>query len=429
MRNFRAKVGGCRIITSMTNQLQTHYNLLLGLETPWKVIDVQLVIEDSKVVVEVEHGGKKDCCSECDNACIIKDHAPIRQWRHLDTMNFETVIKARTPRTLCEDCGVKTVAVPWAGKHSRFTLMFEAFAIAVLAAARTLEAGRKLLGLSWDGANSIITRAVERGLAQRDLTEVTRVGIDEKSFLRGQNYITLLNDLDGGRVLDVVPERTEKACRDLINKALPTDWSRFKIEAVAMDMWPAFRNAASDLLEQAEVVYDRFHISKYLGEAVDQVRRAEHKQLLAQGDSSLTGTRYSWLRSAETRTEKHEDVLKELCSLNLKTSRAWAIKETFQEFWNTHNEGFAEGVFKRWYSWAVRSQLKPIVKVAKMLKRHLDGLMSYFRHRISNAVSEGLNSKIQAIKSSARGFRSFENYRNRILFSCGKLALSPKIVH
>ena len=413
----------------MLNQLHRHYSLLLGLQTPWKVANVDLQIEASRVVIQVEHNGGKERCIECAKACKIKDHAAERQWRHLDTMNFETVIKARTPRTNCAGCGVKTVAVPWAEKSSRFTLMFEAFAIAVLEVARSLEAGRQLLGLSWDSANTIIRRAVERGLAQRDISEVTRVGIDEKSFLRGHNYITLLNDLDGGRVLDVVPERTEKACRELIVKALPTDWSRFKIEAVAMDMWPAFKNAATDLLEEAEIVYDRYHVAQYLGNAVDQVRRAEHKDLMAQGDQSLVGARYSVLRSEATRTEKHQDILDRICGRNLKTSRAWAIKETFQEFWNARNEGFAEGIFKRWYGWATRCQLKPVVKVAKMLKRHLDGLMSYFRHRISNAVSEGLNSKIQSIKSSARGFRNFENYRNRILFCCGKLTLSPKITH
>ena len=413
----------------MQNQLHHHYSLLLGLETPWKVANVDLQIETSRVVIEVEHNGAQERCIECAKSCNIRDHAAVRQWRHLDTMNFETVIKARTPRTNCAECGVKIVAVPWAEKSSRFTLMFEAFAIAVFEAARSLEAGRQLLGLSWDCANTIIKRAVERGLAQRDISEVTRVGIDEKSFLRGHNYITLLNDLEGGRVLDVVPERTEKACRELIVKALPTDWSRFEIKAVAMDMWPAFRNAATDLLEEAEVLYDRYHVAQYLGDAVDQVRRAEHKILMAQGDQILVGARYSVLRSEATRTEKHQDILERICGRNLKTSRAWAIKETFQEFWNARNEGFAEGVFKRWYGWATRCQLKPVVKVAKMLKRHLDGLMSYFRHRISNAVSEGLNSKIQSIKSSARGFRNFENYRNRILFCCGKLTLSPKIAH
>ena len=413
----------------MSKELYSHYALLLGLEKPWKVSDVDVQIDQSKVVLEVEYGATKACCAECGMSCPIKDYAPARTWRHLDTMNFETVIVAKTPRTNCPDCGVKTIKVSWADKHSRFTLMFEAFAVAVLQAARNLEAGRKLLKLSWDGANSIIKRAVDRGLERRDITEVSKVGIDEKSFLRGHSYATLLNDLDGGRVLDLVPERTEAACRELILKALPTDWSRFKIEAVAMDMWKPYRNAATGLLEEAEVVYDRFHISKYLGEAVDQVRRAEHKDLKSQGDDSLTGTRYSFLRSEETRTEKHQDILDRLCGRNLKTSRAWALKETFQEFWNAHNAGFAEGVFRRWYSWAVRCRLKPMAKVAKMLKRHYDGLISYFNHPITNAVSEGLNSKIQAIKSSARGFRNFENYRIRILFSCGKLDLSPKIAH
>lgn len=413
----------------MSNALFNHYSLLLDLKEPWKVAAVDLQVEHSRVEIQVDHRGAKAYCPECAKTCPIRDHSPQRQWRHLDTMNFETIIKCRIPRTNCKDCGIKTVAVPWADKHSRFTLMFEAFAIVVLQAARSLDAGRKLLGLSWDSANTIIKRAVDRGLALRNHTEVSRAGIDEKSFLRGHSYITLLNDLDQGRVLEVVPERTEKACRELLMKGLPTESSRLKVEAVAMDMWPAFRSSSEGLLANADIVYDRYHVSAYLGEAVDQVRRAEHKVLLAQGDQSLTGTRYSLLRSESTRTQKHQDILDRLCGRNLKTSRAWALKESFQEFWNSRNEGFAEGVFRDWYCWAVRCQLKPIVKVAKMLKRHLDGLMNYFKHRITNAVSEGINSKIQLIKASARGFRSFENYRYRILFCCGKLALSPKIAH
>jgi len=367
------------------NQLHSHYRLLLGLNSPWEVADVNLQLESSRVVIRVVNDTKKACCPKCGESCRIKDRAPQRQWRHLDTMNFETIIQSCTPRSNCPGCGVKTVTVPWADKSSRFTLMFEGFVVEV-----------------------IMERAVERGLEQRDISEVERVGFDEKSFLRGHNYITLLNDLDKGRVLDVVPERTEAACRELIMKTLPTPWSRFKIEAAAMDMWPAFTKAASDLLEEAEIVFDRFHVSKHLGEAVDQVRRAEHKQLLAQGDRSLVGTRYSLLRSENTRTEKHEGILKQLCGRNLKTAKAWAIKES---------------------AWAVRSRLKPVVKVARMIKRHLDGLLSYFRHRVTNAVSEGLNSKIQSLKASARGFRNFENYRTRILFFCGKLALSPKTAH
>jgi transposase len=295
--------------------------------------------------------------------------------------------------------------------------------------AKSLEAGRLLLGLSWDAAQMIMKRAVERGLASRDVSEVEEIGIDEKSFLKGHNYLTALNDLNQGRVLDVVQERTEAACRKLIDKALPGDRAKLRIKAVAVDMWPAFGNAIRGLLPNASIVYDRFHVSGYLGGAVDQVRRAEHKQLLREGDDILTGARYSLLRSEHTRTEKHEGMLEKICGRNLKTSRAWAIKETFVSFWQARNRAFAELIFKEWYDWAIRSQLEPIKKVAKMLKKHLEGLLTYFEHPITNAVSEGLNSKIQSVKASARGFRNFENYRIRILFTCGKLDLAPVITH
>lgn len=413
----------------MSPSLNSHYSLLLGLNTPWKVAEVNLEMEQSRVVIDVVHDCKEVICPGCQKPSPQRDLAPLRKWRHLDTMNFETILQARVPRSNCADCGVKTVAVPWADKHSRFTLMFEALAIEVLKMAGSLEAGRVFLRLSWDSAHAIMERAVERGLARRDISEVENIGIDEKSFLKGQNYLTALNDLDGGRVLEVVQERTEAACCELIGKALPTLYSRFKIDAAAMDMWPAFRNATEDLLPNASIVYDRYHVSSYLGKAVDQVRRSEHKQLLRDGDDILAGSRYSLLRSEHTRTEKHQGVLDEICGRNLKTSRAWAIKESFTSFWEARNKAFGEVIFNDWYAWAIRSQLKPVVKVAKMLKKHLAGLLTYFDHPITNAVSEGLNSKIQSIKASARGFRNFGNYRIRILFTCGKLDLTPEMTH
>jgi len=413
----------------MPPTLNSHYALLLGLENPWKVTKVNLEIDQSRVTIEVSNDSKKVVCPDCSKTSSRRDLGTVRKWRHLDTMNFETIIESRVPRCNCADCGVKTVAVPWADKHSRFTLMFEAFAIEVLKMAGSLEAGRLFLGLSWDSAHTIMERSVRRGLTRRDISEVDNLGVDEKSFLKGHNYLTALNDLDGGRVLDVVQDRTEVACRELIEKALPTPYSRHRIDAVAMDMWPAFRNATEALLPNASVVYDRFHVSAYLGKAVDQVRRAEHKQLLGEGDDILAGSRYSLLRSEETRTEKHQGVLDDICGRNLKTSRAWAIKESFVTFWEARNSAFAKMIFDDWYGWAVRSQLKPVVKVAKMLKRHLPGLMAYFEHPITNAVSEGLNSKIQSVKASARGFRNFANYRTRILFTCGKLDLTPDLTH
>lgn len=322
---------------------------------------------------------------------------------------------------------MKTIKVPWAGKHSRFTLLFEAFAIKVLQAAANVKRAAELLGLSWDAMHSIIERAVDRGLERRSLEGIHHVGVDEKSFGRGQDYISLLTDLHANRVLEVAPERTTEACDQLWETLSETQ--RSEVAAVSMDMWQAFMTSAKKSVPQAEIVHDKFHVSKHLNEAVDKVRKHEHKLLQAEGDDRLKGTRQLWLFNQNNLDEDRYHELLTAMRTDLKVGRAWAIKENFRHFWDYIYAFSAEGFFKRWYSWAIRSRLDPIKKVARMLKGHLDGLLSYFRYRITNAATEGLNSRIQSIKSAARGFRSFANYRLRILFYCGKLDMMPEGCH
>lgn len=406
------------------NELHEHYRLLLGLDDSWQVAAVDLSLEESRVEIQLEHVGKRVRCPECQAESSLADHAPDRCWRHLDTMQFETLIRARVPRARCQQCGVKTIAIPWAGKHSRFTLMFEAFAIAVLNSCSNVTRAALLLRLDWSSVHTIMERAVARGLAKRSVEKVRHVGIDEKSFRRGQSYVSVMTDLDGSRVLDVAEGRDETAANCLW-ESLP-EAQRKKVEAVATDMWPAYVTSVEVNSPQAEVVHDKFHIAKHLNEAVDQVRRAEHKRLMQEGDESLKGSKQLWLFRESNLPARHQERFRELKEMHLKTSRAWALKEYFQEFWNYCVAGFAKRFFSDWYGWAVRSRLKPMIKKAKMLKRHLDRLLTYFRHFITNAKSEAFNSRIQAIKSDARGFRSFHNYRIRILFYCGKLDLLPK---
>ncbi len=406
------------------NELHDHYRLLLGLDDSWQVADVDLVLEENRVEIELKYSGQGLQCPDCGADCSLADHAPERRWRHLDTMQFETRIRARAPRTRCQKCGVKTIPVPWAGKHSRFTLFFEAFAIQVLKSCSSVSRGAALLRLDWGAAHAIMERAVERGLATRSVDQVRHVGVDEKSFRRGHSYVSVLTDIDGSRVLDVAEGRDEEAANRLW-KSLP-DTQRENVEAVATDMWTPYVTAAQSHAPQADVVHDKFHIAKHLNEAVDQVRRAENKQLLQEGDDSLKGSKQLWLFRESNLPDKHQQRFRQLKNMHLKTSRAWAIKEYFQCFWNYSYAGFAKRFFADWHSWAVRSQLKPMIKKAKMLKRHLEHLLTYFRHFITNAKSEAFNSRIQSIKSAARGFRSFENYRIRILFYCGKLDLLPE---
>jgi len=409
---------------SIDSELQKHYALLLGVGSPWEVKDVELKLAEKKVEIELGwQWGTAAKCPECGRECSIHDCAPERTWRHLDTMQFTTLIRARPPRSDCPEHGVKTTQVPWAAPQGRFTLLFERFAVEVLLASATVSQACELLGLSWDTAQEIMRRAVERGLERRQLEDLKHLGMDEKSFRRGQSYITLLTDLEESRVLDVVEERTAEAAEQLW--ATLTAEQKQSVEAVAVDMWEPFIQSIQQEVPEADIVHDKFHVSKYLGEAVDKVRRQEHKELLAQGDETLKGTRQLWLYNPQNFSPEQREEFAELKDQQLKVARAWAAKELFSRFWTYQEEGWARRFFKGWFAWVSRSRLKPMSDVAWLLKRHLDHLLTYLKHHITNAVTEGLNSKIQSIKSAARGFRSFKNYRTRILFFCGRLDLYP----
>jgi transposase len=388
------------------------------------VVNVELKMKDKIVEIDVKWPtGHKVKCPECNKSCSIKDHRLERRWRHLDTMQFQTIIKSRVPRADCPKHGAKTLDVPWAGPGSHFTLLFESLAIDVMIAAKSIKEAAKLLGISWDQVHHIQSRAVERGLSRRDLDGIKYVGIDEKSFLKGHKYASLMVDIEGARVLDAVEDRDLKAAENLWSK-IPEE-TKNGIKAVAMDMWDAFITSTKNAAPQADIVHDRFHISKYLGEAVDKIRRSEHKDLMKDGDETLKGAKYLFLKNPENMREEERMRFRQLRRENLKAGRAWSIKEMFSEFWSYTYEGSAEKFFQKWYWWATHSRLKPMADVAKMIKRHIGNIFTYLRHHITNGLMEGFNSKIQSIKANARGYRSFSNYRIAILFNCGKLSLHP----
>lgn len=405
-------------------EIEEHYSQLLGIHSPWSINKVDLSIPDQKVDIHIDYEDVEGPCPECGAISPKHDNRNERTWRHLDTMQFSTYLHCQLPRVRCKTHGAKTVAAPWAGKNSRFTLLFEGFAIKVLQAARSVEEARKLLKLNWHQVDAIKARAVQRGLERRDKHAIPYLGIDEKQFRSGHNYITSLVDLDEGRVLDIVEGRTEESCGMLIDQSL-TEYQRACVTAVAMDMWLAYHNAVTHKLPEAAIVHDRFHISKHLNEAVDKVRRQENKELTKQGDKRLTGTKYLWLSRAENLKEDVMESFEKLKNDNLKVSRAWTIKEMFQGFWQYRYGAYAKEYFEQWYSWAVRSRIEPIKEKARMLKEHLSHILTYFKYPITNATSEGLNSKIQTVKANARGYRSFEGFRNSILFYCGKLDMTP----
>jgi transposase len=345
------RVGGM----SMDSELQKHYALLLGIGSPWEVQTVELKVAEKKVEIELGwQWGSAAQCPECGRECSIHDRAPERTWRHLDTMQFETRIRARVPRAACPEHGVKTMTVAWAAPLGRFTLHFERFAIEVLLACASVSQACELLGIGWESAHEIMRRAVERGLERRQLDKLRHLGMDEKSFKRGQSYITLLTDLEQSRVVEVVEDRTVEAAEQLWQTLHPEQ--KQAVEAVAVDMWEPFIRTIETQVPEADIVHDKFHVSKYLGEAVDKVRRQEHKDLMAQGDETLKGTRQLWLYNPEHFSPAQVEEFSTLKDLHLKVARAWAAKELFSTFWEYQQEGWARRFFKNWFGWVSRSR-------------------------------------------------------------------------
>jgi len=402
------------------------YAQILGITTPWSVERVELKLDAGEVDVYLIDAGKAGWqCPECGKPCPIYDHEPLRGWRHLDTCQYRTMLYAAVPRTRCPDHGVLTARVPWAEPHSRFTSLFERLAINWMQEAGRSAVARRM-GLSWDQADGIMQRAVARGLERRKTSVITNIGVDEKSFQRHHEYVTTVCDLDQGHVLYVGDHRKQKTLEAFYEQLSPEQLRG--IEAVAMDMWDPYIAATRKYVPDADdkIVFDKFHISKHLNEAVDKVRRREHKQLQAIDDDRLKGTKYSWLKNPDNFNVQSWREFAPLRKSNLRTARGWAIKETFRGFWEYTYPKSAEGFFDRWYSWAIRSRLTPIKNVARMLKGRFNNLITYFKHRITNAMSESLNAKIQWIKYTAHGFRSRKGFRTAIYFHCGGLDLYPR---
>lgn len=230
-------------------------------------------------------------------------------------------------------------------------------------------------------------------------------------------------DLKRHRVLEVTEGREETSADALWEKL--SLQQRQSVQAVAVDMWPAYVNASRKAAPQSAVVHDKFHIVKHLNEAVDKIRRQENRELQKEGNPELKGTRWLWLTDPRNMSLEQERDFRSLKWSHLKVARAWALKEIFPQLWTYRYEGSARKFFGSWFGWASRCRLKPMVEAAHRLKRHLENILSYLKHPITNAVTEGFNSVIQQIKSDARGFRNFMHYRTRILFFCGKLDLYP----
>lgn len=242
------------------------YAQILGLREPWVVESVKLDMEGRRVDVRIGYReGTLWACPESRERLPCHDHVE-RAWQHLDTCGFETRLLCRVPRVRDAQGKVETLPVPWAEKGSRFTLLLEAFVVRVLLACQSISAAQELVDLSWDQLHRIMERAVDRGLERRDMEKLRHLGMDEKSFAKGQSYVSVMTDLDEGRVLEVMEGR-DKTAGQLLLATLPEEVAQ-AIEAVCIDMSGSYQAAIESELPEVDIVHDRFHVSQHLNDAV-----------------------------------------------------------------------------------------------------------------------------------------------------------------
>jgi transposase len=397
---------------------------LLQLSAPWYIVRIDVEVAKEEAHIFVDHHPGHLPCATCGSPCLVEDHAADRTWRHLDMWQAKTFIHARMPRTRCAIHGVLRVAVPWSEPGSRFSMAFEERVIATILACQTVQGASCLLRISWDEARGIMERAVARGLGRREAEIIEYVGVDEKAIRKGHRYVTILTDLEGRRILEVTPERTVTSLVDALKSLDSRQISG--VLAVSMDMWEPYRTAIDEAftVPRPDVVHDRFHIVSHANKALNDVRKDEARELATAGRNDLTGTRLAILYGTENIPERYEATIAQLKASDLRTAKGYALKENLRRCWHHRLERTARKHFASWITWARRSTLRPFAKVADMIDKRFEDIVSYFRHPITNGPQEGMNAKLMSVIRAARGYRHHETFRMAALFFLGGLDMS-----
>lgn len=396
------------------------FTKLLQLDDGWIVESVDTDFSDKEISIQIACLLDQIEDEQTGEICKVYDHAPVRSWRHLDTMQYKTFIKCQLPRIITSSGKVKTVQPNWASGYERHTLLFEHAVIDLLKASKNQTKTAQLMRCGFNIVNRIMHLSTERGMNRINYSQVAfeHLSIYEKSFKKGHHYITVLSHPASGCVLDVEEDRTKESCKKLFEKSLTTE-QLGKVGAISMDMWKAFMQTAQEILPNASIVHDRFHLVKYLNEAIDKVRRREVKQ-----HQELKNTRYALLKNPENLTEKQRIHFEAIAVANYEVSKAWQVRENFRDLFSS-GKLFARLLFNRWAMDANQRKIKEIDKVVEMFNNHISGVINALLTNLTNAIAERLNGKIQELKTVARGYRTFTNFRSAILFFNGGLDLYP----
>jgi transposase len=343
-----------------------------------------------------------------------------KKWRHLNFFEHECYIHARVPRVKLPNGKVKLISTPWEGLSNGFTLLFEAL-VMQLCQAMPINRVAQITNTSDDKLWSMLEKYIDTARQKENFENIEAIGLDETSRAKGHEYITLFVDLKERRTIFITEGKDNLTVARFAYDFQNHNGSIKDIKDVSCDMSPAFIKGVTENLPDAKITFDKFHILKIINEAVDTVRKGE-----VGTNKLLKGTRYIWLKNYDNLTVKQKETLETftMSKMNIKTLRAYNIRQSFQEIYQAKTEDEFVTYLNKWYYWATHSGLEPIIKVAKTIKRHWDGIVQWYKSKINNGILEGLNSVIQAAKSKARGYKTFRNYKIIVYLLTGKLDFS-----
>jgi len=354
-------------------------------------------------------------CPACGSPHVHSRGHVERRFRAVPIGQRATIVVLPVPRVECQDCGaVRQVKIPFADARRSYTRSFERYALE-LGRHMTIRDVAHHLGVGWDMIKEIQKRDLSRRFAKPKLKHLRHLAIDEIAIAKGHRYLTVVLDLDSGAVVFVGDGKGAKALNPFWKRLRG---SHAKIEAVAMDMSPAYQEAVSTHLPKAKIVFDRFHVMKLFNEKLSDLRRALHREATdVLQKKVLKGTRWLLLKAAENLDEKRDEKsrLKEALALNQSLATAYYLKEDLRQFWEQPGKMFATLFLNGWIKRAEASGIKMLQQMAQTLAAHRSGLLAYYDVMITSGPLEGTNNKIKTMKRQAYGFRDREFFKLKIL--------------
>jgi transposase len=385
---------------------------------------------ESIVIPILPRKNSRPYCSGCGVRGPGYDTLTQRLFDYLPILGVCVYFAYARRRVDCPRCGVTAELLPWANGKSQLTLTLSWY-LADWAKMLSWKQVASRFRVSWDSVCRSVQMAVEWGLEHRDLDGIESIGVDEIARAKGHKYLTLVYQIDKGkrRLLWVGKDRTEKTFQGFF------DWfgeeKTAQIKAVCSDMWKAYLKVIKERAPHALHVLDRFHIVAHLNKAVDQVRAVEHKRMIADGfEAVLTKTKWLLMRRKENLSDDQSISLQQLLSYNLKTVRAYLLKEEFQKLWEYSSPAWAGKFLNQWCTAAMRSKIEPMKKIAKMMRKHHPLILNWFEAKgeLSSGIVEGLNNKAKLTTRKSYGFRSPEMQEIALFHALGDLP-TPEWTH